>query len=187
MKKQVEEPSVNDALAVMTQILQEMRSNKNATPDSLDTLAKGIEQLVNSEKGKTRENMFHPDFSTLNPLGEKDHPRDELRFPMTWVGHKLKKEGLSREEITLLNTIKPGTYRVTKADGSRIKFDVVAKEDVHGGIERISIHFPCKSVEDRHNHASMSSYLREALGEAQPRVDYLMNEIEKLKAELAAK
>lgn len=186
-KEEVQEPSLSDALNTMAQILQEMRQQKTATPDSLDTLAEGIQQLVKAEQGKTRENQFHPDVSFLNPLGEKDHPRPELKVRMTWVGHKLTKEGLSREEIDLLNRIKPGSYRVTKADGSRIKFDCVAAEDAFGNIERLSFHFPCKSVEDRHNHASMASYLREAMGESMPRVDYLLAEIDKLKAELASK
>jgi hypothetical protein len=187
MAKEQTNDTLNDALSMMAQILSEMRTQKTATPDALETLAKGIEQLVQAEKTKTKENQFHPDFSFFNPLGEKDNPRPNLRCKMIWVGHKLTKEGLTREEIEYLNRIPPGHYWVTKADGKRIKFDVVAREDELGRTETLSFHFPCKTTEDRHNHGSMLSYLREALGESLPRVEYLLAEIDKLKAELATK
>lgn len=187
MAKTEQTPDLNDALSVMAQILQEMKSQKTATPDSLETLARGIEQLVAVEKTKTKENTNHPDYSFLNPLGERDNPRPDLKCKMIWVGHKVTKEGLVKAEIDALNRIAPGVYRVTKADGRVISLTVTAKENEAGKLETMSFHFPCKSTEDRHNHAPMLTYLREAMGEQLPRVDYLISEIEKLKAELAAK
>jgi hypothetical protein len=186
----VDTPQANDvagAISMMAQILTELKSRERETDPRLETLAKGVEALVQREKSRPHENPNSPEISFMNPLGERDHPRPELKCKMFWVGFRLTKDGLTREEIDLLNTIKAGIYRVTKADGKQIPFTVAATQDAGGKLEKMTFHFPCKSVEDRNNHLAMSSYLREALGDIAPSVDLLMQQVRRLQAELDAR
>ena len=179
------EPSVTDAIMLMTQILAELKGKAGVEDDRIGVLASGIQTLVDHEKARPKENPNFPGISALNPLGERDNPRPELKCKMFWVGFKLTKEGLTKLEIDLLNRLQPGEYRVTKANGRTIPFRVEAKEALNGKLEKMAIHFPCKSQEDRGDHMPMVSYLREALGEAVPNADILMAQVLALKAELA--
>src|SRR5262249_28174034 len=111
------------------------------------------------------ENRLPPEISAYNKLGERDNPRPELRCRMIWVGFNLAKEALTREEIDLLNQVKPADYRVTKANQSTIDFTVTGRQDRAGRPELLTFHFPCKAVEDRHNHMPMTAYLKEVLAQ----------------------
>mgnify|MGYP001585291533 CR=1 FL=1 len=177
------DPSLAEA---MMAIAEALKTVKAGDADAGDKLA-GIEQfLLRQEQTRPHENTFNPPMiSSLNPLGERDHPRPDLKCKMIWVGFKITKECLTREEIELLNRLVPGDYRVTKADGRSIPFRVDAKYADSGKLEHLSCHFPCKMTEDRQNHGSMTAYLREALGEAVTPVS-LHAEITALKAQLAA-
>lgn len=169
-----------DALALIAQAIQQLA--KNGETDRLATIEK---ILLHQEQARPHENLFNPPMiSALNPLGERDHPRPDLKCKMIWVGHELTKEGLSREEIELLNRMQPGEYRVTKADGLTIPFRVSSRVKDSGALDHLSFHFPCKTPEHRQNHAPMTSYLREVLGEAQT-VQTLQAEVERLRALVA--
>lgn len=181
------EPSVTDAIVLMTQILAEMRGKSSGSDSRIDVLAQGVQSLVDHENARPKENRQHPGISSLNPLGERDHPRPELKCKMYWVGFKVTKDSSSREEIELLNRLEPGNYRVTKANGRTIPFTVEARKGLNDKLERMMIHFPCKSTEDRGDHMPMTSYLREALGEGLPNADILMKQVLALQAELAAR
>lgn len=149
----------------------------------LDNIAKF---LMHQEQTRPHENLFNPPMvSHYNPLGERDHPRPELKCDMYWVGYKLHKEGLTPLEIDLLNKMKPGSYWVTKADLRRIRLNIKAKEDDAGQLEKLTFHFPCKGPEDRQSHAPMTQYLREILGE-NVTIESLLAQVEKLKAQVAA-
>lgn len=131
------------------------------------------------------ENKFPPLISVFNPLGERDHPRPQLACEMWQNGYKLDRDTLTLEEITLLNTLQPGDYRVTKANGEVIPFGVSAERNNAGTIQTLRITFPSKG-EDRHDHASLANYLREAQGATVPTVRQLEDQLAALKAELAA-
>jgi hypothetical protein len=167
MAKQEHEPTMAEVLSRMTAIMEEQaKANQKdairAEREDLDTVEA---RRAGRSLGATGvyENRLPPDISAYNPKGERDNPRPELRCKMIWVGFKLSATGLSREEIELLNQVQPGDYRVTKSDGSTIDFTVTAKMDRKGKLELVSFHFPCKSVEDRHNHMPMRSYLKEVV------------------------
>jgi hypothetical protein len=186
-KAEQKELSVNDAVTLMAQILSELRAKDSVGDERLSVLSKGVEALVSAEATRPRENRFPPEISYLNPLGERDNPRPELKCKMFWVGYKLSKEVLTKEEIDLLNKIQPGSYRVHKSDGRSIPFVVAAKDDESGRLEKLSFHFPCKNRDDRQNHMPMASYLREALGDVRPDVDRLLEQVQALQAELATR
>jgi hypothetical protein len=73
---------------------------------------------------------------------------------------------------------------VTKANGQRIAFNVEAERDNAGQLQKLLIDFKSKG-EDRHDHRSMESYLREAMGKGIPSTAQLEKQVAKLKAELA--
>lgn len=64
-------------------------------------LAQNAEALKETFK---KENPRHPDISSYNPLGERDHPRPRLRRPVRFLGIPYDHDGLTRDEIELLNT-----------------------------------------------------------------------------------
>lgn len=185
----VEDPSeVSAAITMMAEILKELKSKEpQGGDDRIGILAQSVQALVAAENSRPRENRFGPEISVFNPLGERDNPRPELKCKMFWLGHKLTKDVLTREEIEALNAMEPGHYRVTKSDNRKISFDVQAREDNGGKLEQLTFHFPCKNTEDRQNHNPMLSYLLEAQGKLTPSVHSLMQQVLELKAELAAK
>lgn len=172
------------ALAIMS--LAEAIKTQSATPAAANTQLDGMLRLLEErEKSRPHENLFPPMKSDMNPEGERDFPRLELKCKMFWVGYKMQKDNLRRDEILLLNRLVPGEYRVTKGDGKTIPFTVAAKQDEAGKLERLSIAFPCKDVDARMSHLSMESYLRQVLGETAS-VESLMAQIQTLKAQLTA-
>ena len=154
---------VAHALVMIAQMLKEVRAGDAGSSVHLASIER---LLAHQEATRPHENLFNPPLvSEANPLGERDHPRPELRCKMYWTGYEIKKESLSCTEIELLNRIKPGVYQVHKADGQRISFTVGEKRSDSGTIEQLTFHFPCKGAEHRQNHNSMTAYLQEALGE----------------------
>jgi hypothetical protein len=102
---------------------------------------------------------FHA-ISYLNPKGERDCPREELRGEVFWAGVLLHKLNLTHEEIALLNRLKPGEYHgkqwkvIDKSDGSTTP--------------RLLIQFPCADFSMRASLPSMLDMLREMVGDTRP-------------------
>lgn len=177
-------PADNQDIALAILALAE--SIKAGQSNGLDNKLASIEKfLMERESARPHENLFNPPMiSHYNPLGDRDNPRPELRCETLWVGYRLHKDNMTREEIELTNRLQPGKYLVTKADGRRIAFTVTPKFNEANDLEKISIHYPCKSSEDRSNHLSMVSYMREALGDVAS-TESLHAQIEALKQQLA--
>ena len=171
-----------EALIAIADALKTLKAGDNTSATHLA----GIEALLlQQERTRPHENLFNPPLiSHFNPLGERDHPRPDLKCKMFWVGYEATKDGLTREEIDLFNRMQPGEFRVTKADGSTIPFSVGSRYADSGALEHMTFHFPCKNDTDRHNHASKTSYLREVLEGASPSVSGLLAEVAALKARL---
>jgi len=176
------EPTMASAFAMIAQALQSIKSGENGAAERLASIERF---LMNQESVRPHENLFAPPMiSNYNPLGERDNPRPDLRCKVIWVGYELTKDGLNRTEIDLLNRVKPGAYRVQKADGRIIQFTVSEKLNDAGEAEKLIIHFPTKG-DERNNHRPMSEYLQMCLGEHTSRED-LLSQISKLKAQLGA-
>ena len=198
------EPSMADVLLAINATLQEMR--KAPANDTSSVIADRLTAMLEAQQAKqvvdtmdtaearksgrhvgptgVLENEFPPEISFLNPLGERDHPRPELKCRIVWAGYEEKKESLTREEIELLNQIEPGDYRVTKSDGVTIPFTVKAKQGNNGKLEMLRFSFPCKNVEDRMGIRSKVDWLREVLGEKGPSSAALLAEIAQLRAQI---
>jgi hypothetical protein len=184
--KKTDVPQDNSDIATAILALAESIKAGQTQPAVVNPQLEGMLKLLEDrEQARPHENLFSPPMiSHFNPLGDRDHPKPDLKTDIRWVGYRMTKETLRRDEIELVNKLEPGEFRVTKSDGRTIPFTVTAKKDDNGKLERMNIHFPCKSNEDRSNHLSMESYLREVLGESAS-TESLRAQIEQLKIQLA--
>lgn len=86
----------------------------------------GADRVAKATKLVTRpSNEAPPRISTLNPRGDKDFPRPQLKakFLLPWEADP---DTLTREEIELLNLIIPGDYVVRRNDATKVKVAVRA-------------------------------------------------------------
>lgn len=184
-------PSMSDMLALIKQLAQELRANP-APSDAADTASKQVELIERLITKTHPENIDNPGISVYSyPEGDRLHPKPPLQCKVFWCGYQLNTDTLTPLEVELLNRLKPGEYRVTKADGIGIPFRVSEKHsdklDAQGRptLEELSVWFPCKG-DARQNHLSMTSYLQQALGDKLPTIEEALAELAKLKAELAS-
>ena len=176
---QPKEPTMANALTLMAGILEELKASKNT-----DQAEKQIALMESLIVKTIPENKEHPGISVYShPEGEKKRPKDPLRCKTYWCGRDINGDTETPEEIELLNRLEPGEFRVTKADGSSIPFTVGVKKTEAGKLESVHVWFPCKN-EHRHNHMSMSAYMRQVLGDRIPSVTELQAELTRLKQEL---
>lgn len=196
-----QEPSLAAAFTMMAELLREMKGSGNA--DEKARMLAETERLLLEQKRMSMEldrearsmpeNKIWPGVSVYSyPEGEVARPKPKLINKVFWVGYDLTPDTLTPSEIEAVNSLKPGDYQVTKADGQKIAFKVNAKytdiinpETNTFTIESLSVSFPCKG-EARHNHLSLKSYCTQAMGKALPNAEDLLEEIAKLRAELAA-
>lgn len=171
-------------------LIEKMKGSGANNGDVVERLLEQQQQLLN----KTRpENPDSPRISVYSHAeGERDNPKADLKCRMRWVGYELTTDTLRPLEVELLNKLQPGEFRVTKADGTPIKFTVQAKfSDVYDDqtnrprLESLDISFPCKG-EHRQNHMSMVAYLQQVLHGAIPSTDDLLREVARLRSELSS-
>jgi hypothetical protein len=131
--------------------------------------AKAISQM----NGPRDNPMGAPLQSSLNPLGERDHPRPELHCATLFCGMEQEREACSVDEITMLNLIEPGRYRVQKSDGSLAVMTVYPEID--SASERmVKKHIVLPGIKDqtglgRQNWPGMLVLLAQAMGLDVPR------------------
>lgn len=126
------------------------------------TVTQFAEVLESQRKAGIRENAQAPMQSVYsNPKGDRDDPKPKLQCAMYFCGFPLEIDCLDPEEVALLNKVKPGRYFVTKPDGTKMKFDVLPREDDLGKLERLDLNMPCKTLDQRTGLGSFRSMLRE--------------------------
>lgn len=190
----VSELSTNDTLAAILAKLTEAVTAKDSTPEILKQVLEENRRALDAAEARRKEedalimarsNVSHPDVSAFNPLGERDHPRPRFIARKVYQnGYELWWEQLTTEEIELINKLPPGKSRVTKADGSRIAFEVKEFTTANGDLEKKEIWYQTKG-EHMQNHRGLVDYMREYLGEPDERTRHL-SEIARLRAELEA-
>lgn len=180
-------PSMASVLSKMVELLAEVKAS-SASPEAKERLLLEGERLMLEQERLKREmpeNKQAPGVSVYsNPGGDRDDPKPELQCKTYWVGYEIKTDTITPYELELLNRLQPGTFRVTKSDGTVIPFEVKAKHNDRFQLEELSVWFPCKG-DHRQNHGSMVSYLQQALGDHIPTVEELLKELTRLKQEMA--
>ncbi len=118
------------------------------------------------------ENADPPLISDFNPMGDRDHPRPELKCPFTMNGAELPKELLTVEEIVLLNQLEPDHYRITKTDDTQVIVSVVAEHDSASGLltkmNLVSKFGNKRNPQDKDNWPPMRVWLAEMIGVPAP-------------------
>jgi hypothetical protein len=131
--------------------------------------AKAISQM----NGPRDNPMGAPLHSSLNPAGERDHPRPEFHCATLFCGMEQEREACTVDEITFLNLIEPGRYRVQKTDGSLAVMTVYPEVD--SASERmVKKHIVLPGIKDqtglcRQNWPGMLVILAQAMGLDVPR------------------
>ena len=160
---------------------------KAASGNDDDSLKKRAEYEAEAHKRvNERENKQHPAISVYsNPLGDIADPKPPLKCKMFWVGYDLRTDTLTPEEVRLLNLAKAGDFQFHKTDGSISTLKVTSGAMNDGSLERLEFHFPCRG-DNRHNLPSMTAMLREVYAGEDDETVRLRQEIDALKAALAA-
>jgi hypothetical protein len=116
------------------------------------------------------ENETHPDKSVYNPLGERDHPKPPLKCAMYHGPYVYEPQTLTRMEVELLNQLEPGSYDVTKGDGTVVPFTVVPSFKLDGRtVERLTVNFPCADDDQKQNYPPLVQMLREVVDQIEVR------------------
>jgi hypothetical protein len=96
------------------------------------TMAQGqlaTAQAIREQNGPRDNPMGSPLISEFNPAGDRDHPRPDLRCPVTFCGAECPRDCFTVEEIDLINTLEAGVWSVQKSDGTMARFAVVPTVD----------------------------------------------------------
>jgi hypothetical protein len=112
--------------------------------------------------GTLRQNPDPPHMSAFNPEGELAKPRPPLIGTFFWLNTRLQAEELTREEIDLLNVLKPGVYG---------DYGAWVVENLSPGMGRpadkkLQITFPNKDGDHRATLPSMVEMLRRMVAES---------------------
>ena len=117
---------------------------QNASPLAATQMAEIAAQAA--AKTQRPENESAPLQSTLNPGGERDHPRPKLRatiyFGSAPVGTPNDNTQLTADEVDALNAITPGYYNIAKMDGSKAVIEVKGQVNANRELERLWILLP---------------------------------------------
>jgi len=167
-KKTAKVVTVEEALADETQPItmtqaQLVELMRLAAGNSDDAIRKQAEAQALANKEVFRpENLNPPLISALNPLGDRDHPRPAFKCKFYWAsGYDLQQPQQTYEECLLLNAVIPGSYRVEKADGSKMPMAVEASYGLDGvTLQEMRFHFPAAGGEQQHDHLPMRLVLR---------------------------
>jgi hypothetical protein len=146
--------------------LKELLASSGTGSFSADDLAKAFKAT------QKQENVAAPMVTFCNPKGDRDHPKPAfLPRKITQNGIELDRDQLMVEEIYALNALRPGNYRVEKANGTKTPFTVNDVRGVDGVvIERREIHFPSKD-ENQADHKGLLDYCLDVLAQSRQTKD----------------
>lgn len=159
-QNQKEQPAAAPALSPeqFAQFLQTFGLTQSEAANKLGEIAESV-------KKQRPENVFHPDVSAYNPLGERDNPRPDLRCEKVWFGgFPVEKQLCSLDEILLLNQLEPGEYIVTRVDDQT---EIVPVEFIKSGTGKLArINIGIKTGDEHRNvWPSMKKVLAEIVSQ----------------------
>jgi hypothetical protein len=182
--------SVQERRMVMT-VMEKILDRLDADPRNAQALEmfERVMQMhseVLRETSPMKENKRHPDISAYNHLGERDHPRPQLRRPVYFLGAQFEQQTLTLQEIETLNQIETS---MESSDG--LSKATILRTQAGGEILYISV--PFKDFDDLRG-LKLMGILRDLLGGVQPqsndtvmeRISALLHANEQMAHRLAA-
>jgi hypothetical protein len=135
--------------------LKELLGSGGGHAAALQTLASQLGD------GVIKQNPNYPGMSAFNPEGEFAAPRPPLVGTFFWLNTRIQTEDLTREEIELLNALKPGIYG---------PYGAWVVENLSPGMGRpedrkLQITFPNKDADQRASLPSTVEMLRRIVRE----------------------
>lgn len=173
------EAATAPTLSLTLDQLKELLATTNTQGFTPEDIAKAFQAT------QRHENPAAPMVTIYNPKGDRDHPKPVfLARKVTQNGVELDRDTLTVEEITAINALKPGEYRVEKANGTMQPFTVGEVKGLDGiTVERKELFFPSKD-DNRYDHKSLLEYCLDVMGQCKQHKD--VDQIRALKAELDA-
>lgn len=104
------------------------------------------------QKSLKPENTQHPGISAFSyPEGDKARPRPVLPFELWWAGYPIHRDLDVQHwyELEQYAKLRPGTFTVTRSDGSPMKVEIVGQKNGSGELTRLDVTFPDESKEER--------------------------------------
>lgn len=168
MAKDQTEAAAGPVVAVPFEMLKELIEAVKGSASGIAGMSAEDFAKINAEANRQvlrPENPQAPDVSCYNPLGERDHPRAAFICHKVYQnGIELEREHLDREEIELINALKPGQFKVTKTDGTQTEFLVKDERDANGKLAARHMTFRAKERHDLIGLPGLKAMLREVLG-----------------------
>ncbi len=167
------EPTDAPAPAIDPNVLALAKALLDGQAAQVQALIAGQSEIASSMKTAMKpENQDPPLMSDFNPAGDRDHPRPALKCPFTMNGAEMPEYLLTVEELTLLNQVEPGHYRVKKTDDTTVVVSVVPTYDSATGTVTkmtLSSQFGNKrNPEQKNNWPPLRVWLAQLLGVPAP-------------------
>lgn len=155
---------------IKTAVAEAVIATKSNDPNEMATLAaQAAASAAKTLQDQWWDEKTYPEISSLNPLGEKDHPRPEIVGEVFWAGARLRKGDLTREEIDLVNLLQPGDYWFTGNDDARLLLQIINLEPAGSNQRRLQVKLPgLTDPNTRSNYPSMRRILSEVVGAMSP-------------------
>lgn len=200
MAKQDESPAaVAQPTIGVAELVEALKALKG---DDEDTLKKRAQYDAEANRQVLRpENQSHPGISEFNPAGERDHPKPPLACEVFWLNDPQDNEKITLEENRLFNILERKVFasgftevnaqgqpckrfHCRKLDGSKLVVDVMGTRG-DDKMLRLIILFPA-GRDQKAGLPSMAQVLQQMTGEQAPEQAAMLNEIARLKEQLAA-
>ncbi len=173
-------PAVSLSGADLIALVQSLASQNQLSAEKIVEIAAQAAAGASNRPWYDERNF--PEVSVFNPLGEKANPRPELKRDVLWIGYRLQESELSKDEIDLLNQLKPGFYPQHDVYGHAVpgteKFFSVVDMDPGQVGGRLLVMFPCKENDQR---MALARYDR-----GRGMVDILLEMVPQARAQFAA-
>lgn len=158
------EQEVTLNLNQLAELVRQMTSQGQMTAEVVASIAaKAAIEAGEALAGKWWDVVKYPGVSAFNPLGEKAHPRPELAGDIYWSGYLIKGDECTREEIDLLNQLRPGSWLVKSRGGNDLPVVVRDLDPGSRDSRRLLVAFPSSDADQRSDVPSMVDMLTQML------------------------
>lgn len=175
------DPTLAQILARQTDLTEQLATVYQREGDKTREALEGF-----VKQWKPQENRRSPEVSVYNPLGERDHPRPQLKCQMMNGPYPIERDTLTWEEIDLLNQLEPGVFSVQRTDGSYMRLTITGERDANDTLTKLTIRYPMANEEDNKHVPRLVPMLQQILGMAAPSREALEAELARLQALVGA-